>query len=103
MKKTVFIFVTALAVCALSAGCNQPEPPSPEPEEQKEPEEQEEPEVLQDLKLTVVADGDCIFSGKPTYIMQIENPNGKEVEAMQHDIPKDWNSKMTKFFKARIK
>ena len=81
MKKTVFIFVTVLAVCALLAGCNQPEPPSPEPEEQEEQEEQKEPEVLQDLKLTVVADGDCIFSGKPTYIMQIENPNGKEVEA----------------------
>jgi len=78
MKKTVFIIFTALALWALPTGCNKPDAPSPEPEEQ---EEQKEPEVLQDLKLTVVVEGDCIFSGKPTYIMQVENPNGKEVEA----------------------
>ena len=84
MKKTFFILLAALAVWAMPLGCGKPDTPAPEPEKEQEPEKEDpeqEPEVLQDLKFTVVVEGDCIFSGKPTYVMQVENPNGKEVEA----------------------
>ena len=43
--------------------------------------EQPQPEDLQNLTLTVTAEGDHIFTGAPSYVMHVTNPNSVEVNA----------------------
>lgn len=67
MKKAFALLFSVLSFFAFSCGDN--------------PAEEQQPEELQDLTLDVVVEGDRIFSGKPTYVMQVGNPNGTAVEA----------------------
>ena len=71
MKKSfsILLVLTALA-------CSKPAGEEPQPQPQPQPQEE-----LQDLTLTVNVEGDRIFSGKPTYVMHVENPNSVDADA----------------------
>ena len=67
MNKAFVILFSSLVFVALS--CEDKQTAEPQPEE------------LQDLTLNVVVEGDRIFSGKPTSVMQVGNPNATSMEA----------------------
>lgn len=78
MKKYLFILLAALSVLGLSSSCSDSSSIDGESGEQQGTGKTENPE---DMMLTIIADGDRVFSKKPTFTAHVENPGNVEAEA----------------------
>lgn len=94
MKKSLSILFAPLAIFGLLVCCTPPEENTPQEQNQ---EENPNPEDLLDLSLTVSVEGDGIYSGAPTYVMHVTNPNDITVKArIQSRISTDFKEDLDK-------
>ena len=76
MIRKIFLLLAASVFLAfMPVSCEQPEPETPQPENQDQKPDEETPTKLKSLKGTVAIVDDMIFTKRPSISIQLSNPN----------------------------